>query len=65
MPTQKKVSSAMSGDAVFRSGLCSASENKTEVMLTKLQVTQTRKDRRYTAVQSQGWRPYEFTGIMD
>lgn len=46
MLSQKEVSSNMSGDAVFRSGLYSVSENKIEVMLTQLQITQTRMDRR-------------------
>lgn len=46
MPTQKEVSSNMSGDSVFRSGLYSVSENKIKVMLTQLQITQTRMDRR-------------------
>ena len=46
MPTQKEVSSNMSGDSVFRSGLYSVSENKIKVMLTQLQITQTRTDRR-------------------
>ena len=46
MLSQKEVSSNMSGGAVFRSGLYSVSENKIEVMLTQLQITQTRTDRR-------------------
>lgn len=65
MPVQKEVPSAMAGDSVLRSGLNSVSENKTEAMLTKLQITQTGKYRRYTALQTQAWKRHEFIGIMD
>lgn len=41
MPTRKEVSSdTISGESVLRSDPYSVSENKIEVMLTKLQITQ-------------------------